>query len=175
MLGGGSREDASPPEQTHPSRRCLSCAPNPGLEKPRLGLVGQPTGGPARSLRGIPSVGSCRCEDGHLSEKKRKADCPRAGRPERSLAHLQEVKSTALKGHTGSPSLGGRRPPMGQGEVTLVSQQTRSRRPTLLTSGPREAPPWRLSPVLPHLTRRISSSCRSALCKGVPSVYEKES
>lgn len=53
-----------------PSRRCLSCAPNPGLAQPRLGLVGQPTGGPARSLWGIPSAENCRCEDGHLSEKK---------------------------------------------------------------------------------------------------------
>lgn len=68
--GAGSREGASPPEQTHPSRRCLSCAPNPGLAQPRLGLVGQPTGGPARSLWGIPSAENCRYEDGHLSEKK---------------------------------------------------------------------------------------------------------
>lgn len=108
------------------------------------------SGGPARRRpskvpagnpeRGIPSVESCRCEDRHLSEKKRKADCPRARRHEQTLAPLQEVKSAALKGHRLAQP--GRKKAtwwVGRGEGALVSQQTRSRRPALLTSGLRGA------------------------------------
>ena len=166
---------AHPSTLTHPDT--VSRVPQTwAWHSPKVG-----SGGPARGRPsavpsgnpewGIPSVESCRCEDRHLSEKKRKAHCPRARRHEQALAPLQEVKSAALKGHRLSQPWRKKAARwVGRGEGALVSQQTRSRRPALLpwATG---APPWRLSPVPPCLTMAHLRFLPSALCKGGPSVY----
>lgn len=167
---GAGRVPAHLSTLTHPDT--VSRVPQTqAWHSPKAGSGGPARGGPARSLRGIPSVESCRCEDRRLSEKKRKADCPRARRHAQTLAPLQEVRSAGLKGHRLA------QPGRKKAARWAAGERARgfhSRRPALLTSG-RGGASWRLSPVPPRLTKARLRFLPSASCKGGPSIYQKES